>query len=91
MFWDSVAHFTTFNLKVASATRHPVPKSVVSHSFGGMDIHLIFVEECLYHCGNKIGLLKTKKFSLIKNISVILSSFHNTILSCKYFSLFPWP
>jgi len=42
---DSVVDFTTFNLKVASVTRqlyprHPVPKSVVSHSFSGIDIRV---------------------------------------------------
>ena len=38
MLLDSVAHFITFNLKSASVTRQLVPKSIVSHSFGSIDV-----------------------------------------------------
>ena len=36
MLFDSVAHFT----KAAPVTRQLVPMSVVSHSFGGIDIRM---------------------------------------------------
>ena len=67
MLLDSLACFTSFNLKEALVTRQLVPKSIVSHSFGSIDVHLVFVEERVYCCGNNIGLLE-KKNCLNKNI-----------------------
>ena len=45
MLLDSEMHFMTFNLKTVSVTRHPVPKSIISHSFSGIDMNLVFVEQ----------------------------------------------
>ena len=42
--------------------------SFISHSFGGINAHHVFVEEHVYRCGNNVGLLTTKKFSLNENI-----------------------
>ena len=62
MLLDSVEHFITFSLKEGSVTRQLVPKSIISHSFGGInvDIHLVFLEGHVYRCGNNIELLEVK-------------------------------
>ena len=71
MLLNSVAHFTTFNFKAVSVTQL-VPKTSRTQehciSIVWQHRHLVFVEESVYHCSNNIGLLKTKKLSLNKNI-----------------------
>jgi len=94
MLLDLVAHFRAFNLKAASVTRQIVPKTSCTEehciSFVWRKKHLVFMEQHLYHCGNNIGLLKTKKFSLNKNIYYTNFTKQSCLLECKYFSQFLW-
>ena len=89
MLLNSAAHFMTINKKAVSVTRQLVPKT--SHtqgyhiSFVWQQRHLDVIEEHVYRCHNNIGLLKTKKCKK-QIISVILSLFHNAIVSFKHCS-----
>ena len=60
MLLDLVAHFTTFNLKAGSVTRPLIPKISPTQErrisfIWRIDVHLVFVEEHVYRCGNDIG------------------------------------
>ena len=80
MLLDSAAHFMSFNLKPVSITRQLVPKTTDTQehriSFVWQHrhiLHIVFIEEHVYHCGNNIGVLKTNKFNL--NTNIYLSNF----------------
>jgi len=61
MLLESVAHFTTkavcFMTNAASVTRQLIPKSVVSHLFGGIDIRVSHIHILSGHIYTNNGII----------------------------------